>query len=91
MQEYGLFQVSNACHRADLKLGPFDFMTPYFTRSLVSFPVTPPLPRRLLARPLPCKWVWPHTSISAYPLLSAYFLTTYRYKRMRLIIRVYGN
>ena len=30
-------------------------------------------------------------SISAYPLLSAYFLTTYCYKRMRLITRVYGN
>ena len=32
-----------------------------------------------------------YTSISAYPLLSAYFLTTYAYKRMRLITRVYGN
>ncbi len=30
-------------------------------------------------------------STSAYPLLSAYFLTTYRYKRMRLITRVYGT
>ena len=49
MQEYGLFQVSNARHRADLKLGPLDFVTLCFTRSLVSFPVTPPLPRRSLA------------------------------------------
>ena len=32
-----------------------------------------------------------YTSISAYPLLSAYFLTTYAYKRMCLITRVYGN
>ena len=31
-----------------------------------------------------------YTSISAYPLLSAYFPTTYAYKRMRLITRVYG-
>ena len=30
------------------------------------------------------------TSISAHSLLSAYFLTTYTYKRMRLITRVYG-
>ena len=29
--------------------------------------------------------------LSAYPLLSAYFLTTYCYKRMRLITRVYGT
>ena len=52
MQEYGLFQVSNARHRADLKLGPLDFVTLCFTRSLVSFPwpsaVTLPLPQRLL-------------------------------------------
>ena len=32
-----------------------------------------------------------YTSISAYPLLSAYFLTTYAYKRMRLITRVYST
>ena len=33
MQEkyYGLFQVSNARHRADLKLGSLDFVTLYFT------------------------------------------------------------
>ena len=31
-----------------------------------------------------------NTSISAYPILSAYFLTTYAYKRMRLKNRVYG-
>ena len=48
MQEYGLFQVSNARHRADLKLGPLDLWL-YFTHSLVSFPVTPPLPQRSLA------------------------------------------
>ena len=31
-----------------------------------------------------------YTSISAYPLLSAYFFTIHAYNRMRLIIRVYG-
>ena len=31
-----------------------------------------------------------NTFISAHPLLSAYFLTSYTYKRMRLITRVYG-
>ena len=30
-------------------------------------------------------------SISAYPLLSAYFLSTYAYKCVRLITRVYGT
>ena len=51
MQEYGLFQVSNARHRTDLKLGPLGFVTLYFTRSLasISFPVTPLLPQRSLA------------------------------------------
>ena len=49
MQEYGLFQVSNARNSADLKLGPLYFVTLYFTRSLVSFPVTPPLSQRSLA------------------------------------------
>ena len=29
--------------------------------------------------------------ISAYPLLSAYCHSVYRYKRMRLLTRVYGN
>ena len=31
-----------------------------------------------------------NTSISTYALLSAYYLTTYAYKRMCLITRVYG-
>ena len=31
-----------------------------------------------------------NTSISTYPP-SAYYLTTYAYKHMRLITRVYGN
>ena len=35
-------------------------------------------------------WVW-STFISARYLLGAYFLAVYRYKRMRLITRVYGN
>ena len=34
-------------------------------------------------------WAWLH-SVGAYPLLGAYYLTAYRYKRMRLITRVYG-
>ena len=29
--------------------------------------------------------------ISAYPLLSTYYHTVYRYKRMRLLARVYGS
>ena len=31
-----------------------------------------------------------HPLFSAYPLLGAYLLTTYTYKLMRLLTRVYG-
>ena len=43
MQEYGLLQVSNARHRADLQLGSLNLIAPtwpriFLARSLVSFP-----------------------------------------------------
>ena len=35
-------------------------------------------------------WLSLHPLFSAYPLLGAYLLTTYTYKRMYLLTRVYG-
>ena len=36
-------------------------------------------------------WLSLHPLFSAYPLLGTYLLTTYTYKRIRLLTRVYGT
>ena len=97
MQEYGLLQVSNARHRADLltwfSRSRSSHLTVYFFSTFVPGPRHHG-DRRSVALALATITMQVgvvNRSISAYPLLSAYFPTTYAYKRMRLITRVYGT
>ena len=61
MQEYGLLQVSNVRHRADLQLGSLDLIAPTWPVALVLATIT-------------VQVGVVNTSISAYPLLSTYHL-----------------
>ena len=84
MQEYGLFQV--------VIVLIFNWFSPSRNSNLTVYvrarSQTPP-PLRTSTSDRYHASGCGHTSTIAYPLLSAYFLTAYAYKRMRLITRVY--